>query len=121
MERDISLKIQSLSALRPLFDNLVELAISSQSFEDLRLLAELRRDMLGRIATDSAGAKVLLTGFVAPNTQEIALLDGSTAAMERYLRTDAELGEALHAACSKVSEVLPRWQAWALALEGDWK
>jgi len=41
--------------------------------------------------------------------------------MERYLRTDAELGEALHAACSEAGEALPRWQAWALALEGDWK
>jgi hypothetical protein len=41
--------------------------------------------------------------------------------MERYLRTDIELGEALHAACSEASEGLPHWQAWALALEGDWK
>jgi len=61
--------------------------------------------------------------FVAPRWDidpkvVLPILDN---AIERFLRNDAELGEALHAACSEASEVLPRWQAWALALEGDWK
>lgn len=42
-------------------------------------------------------------------------------AMERYLRTGDELGEALHAACSQASEEHSRWLAWSLALEGHWK
>ena len=42
-------------------------------------------------------------------------------AIERYLRTGAELGEALHAACFEASKEHPRWLAWSLALEGDWK
>ena len=61
--------------------------------------------------------------FVAPRWDidpkvVLPILDN---AIERFLRNDAELGEALHAACSEASVVLPRWQAWALALEGDWK
>jgi hypothetical protein len=42
-------------------------------------------------------------------------------AMELYLRAGVPLGEALHSACLEASQVLPRWQSWALALEGDWK
>jgi tetratricopeptide (TPR) repeat protein len=82
IERDISLKIRSLSKLSMLFDNLVELALGSESFKDLRLVAELRRDMLGRIATASSSANMLSTGFVAPNTKEIGLLGGPTAIFE---------------------------------------
>ncbi len=82
LERDISLKIQSLSGLHTLFGNLVGLAVRSGSIEDLRLIAELKRDMLGRIATASANAKILSTGFVAPNAKDIGLLSGPTAVFE---------------------------------------
>lgn len=61
--------------------------------------------------------------FVAPRWDidpEVVLPILDTA-IERFLTTDAELGEALHTACSDASAVLPRWQSWALALEGDWK
>ena len=61
--------------------------------------------------------------FVAPRwdiNPEIVLpiLDK---AVERYLQTGDDLGEALHAACSQAGERLPRWVAWSLALEGDWR
>jgi tetratricopeptide (TPR) repeat protein len=82
LERDISLKIQSLYMLRILFYNLVELADRAGSFEDLRLVAELKRDMLGRIAAASAGAKVPSAGFIVPDTQTIAQLGGPTAVFE---------------------------------------
>jgi len=82
LERDISLKIHSLSGLRTLFSNLVELADRSGSIEDLRLIAELKRDMLGRITTAAASAKVPSPGFIAPNAKEIGLLGGPTAIFE---------------------------------------
>lgn len=61
--------------------------------------------------------------FVAPRwdiVPEVVLpiLDNT---IERYLRDGDELGEALHSACSEVSEELPHWLAWSLALEGDWR
>jgi hypothetical protein len=42
-------------------------------------------------------------------------------ALERYLIAGGTLGKALHAACSAASASLPRWLAWNLALEGDWR
>jgi tetratricopeptide (TPR) repeat protein len=84
LECDISLKIQApYMMLRTLFGNIVELAVRSGSFEDLRLVAELKRDMLGRIAAASAGAKEAPSaGFVAPDTEAISLLGGPTAVFE---------------------------------------
>ncbi len=82
LECDISLKIQSLSGLRTLFGNLVGLAVRSGSIEDLRLIGELKRDMLGRIAVASASAKILSIGFVVPNAKDVGLLGGPTAVFE---------------------------------------
>ena len=42
-------------------------------------------------------------------------------AMEGYLRNGGKLGEALHAACSEAEQRHPRWLAWTLSLEGDWR
>jgi hypothetical protein len=40
-------------------------------------------------------------------------------ALDRFLESGDTLGLALHKACA--ASGLPRWQAWALALEGDWR
>jgi tetratricopeptide (TPR) repeat protein len=41
--------------------------------------------------------------------------------VELYLREGQELGEALHRACMEAERLHPRWLAWTLSLEGDWK
>jgi len=42
-------------------------------------------------------------------------------ALERYVVQGSSLGQALHGACLDASARLPRWLAWNLALEGDWR
>ena len=61
--------------------------------------------------------------FVAPrwDIKPAAVLPILDDAMTRHLRGGEPLGEALHNACIAASASQPRWLAWALALEGDWK
>ncbi len=42
-------------------------------------------------------------------------------AFESYMRGDVSLAYALREACNAAESVQPRWLAWALALEGDWR
>jgi hypothetical protein len=42
-------------------------------------------------------------------------------AMERHLRNQEPIGEALHGACLEAERQFPRWLAWSFSLEGDWK
>src|SRR5262249_40260039 len=70
---DTSLRIQSISNLTMLSDIVAELAIESGSFDDIRLVAELTRDMLGRIAATSNG-NIRSSGFIAPSTEELSRL-----------------------------------------------
>jgi len=42
-------------------------------------------------------------------------------AFERYVSTGSSLGQALHTSCSTAQASQPRWLAWSLALEGDWR
>lgn len=49
--------------------------------------------------------------------EALPLVDGTLA---RYL-DGAALGEALRAACASAADSTPPWQAWSLALEGDWR
>jgi len=82
LEGDISLKIQSLTGLHSLFADLLGLADNSGSIEDLRLIAELKRDMFGRIRMASFRDELVTTGFIEPNYSEIGLLGGPTIVFE---------------------------------------
>jgi hypothetical protein len=42
-------------------------------------------------------------------------------ALERYVRRHEPIGEALHGACLEAERRCPRWLAWILSLEGDWR
>jgi tetratricopeptide (TPR) repeat protein len=105
-EQDLSLKIDALSDLPWMFYSLVGAVSQSGSFEDLRLVAELQRDMLGRIAAASAGdRKASSTGFVAPDTQMIIQLGGPIAVFEWVDGPDGLIGLATFiAADSMVAE-----------------
>jgi hypothetical protein len=41
--------------------------------------------------------------------------------INRYLVDEMPLGAALFSACRAAEQHLPRWLAWALVLEGDWR
>jgi tetratricopeptide (TPR) repeat protein len=51
-------------------------------------------------------------------TEVIPVLDD---ALERYVSAGGELGQCLFDACGAAARRLPRWMAWSLALEGDWR
>jgi hypothetical protein len=59
--------------------------------------------------------------LIAPRWNIVAedVLPILDAAMERFLERGDALGLALHQACAESDR--PRWLAWALALEGDWR
>lgn len=41
--------------------------------------------------------------------------------VERYVAGEDTLAECLRAACLAAEQRLPRWRAWAVSLEGDWR
>lgn len=61
--------------------------------------------------------------FIAPrwDIMPTAVLPILDEALERFVSGRSPLGEALHEACVEASRRHPRWLAWALSLEGQWK
>jgi tetratricopeptide (TPR) repeat protein len=61
--------------------------------------------------------------FVAPrwNIRPADVLPILDEAMDRYVRSAMSPADAVYSACLEASKSQPRWIAWALALEGDWK
>ena len=71
--RDVAVALNSLKQLKPVLNALGDqVAHGAGSMADARLVAELQRDVLGRIA--ARASTDLLSGFVAPNDEEIAHL-----------------------------------------------
>lgn len=50
-----------------------------------------------------------------------AVLPILDATMESYISSPLSLAAALRSACQEAERSLPRWLAWALAIEGDWR
>jgi hypothetical protein len=67
----------------------------------------------------SRGASAL----VAPAWDGIAtdVLEVLDATLERFVTGGASLAECLRDACRQAENRLPRWRAWTLCLEGDWR
>jgi hypothetical protein len=42
-------------------------------------------------------------------------------ALESYYQEELTLAQAVHAACKRAEKAAPRWLAWSLATEGDWR
>ena len=81
-ERDLTLKIDSLNILRRMFDQLGSLAIRMPPIEDVRFLAEMQRDLFGRIAAAHAGAAQAQTTERRLDNSEIGRIGGPTAVFE---------------------------------------
>jgi hypothetical protein len=81
-EQKTSLKILSLDQLSLLSDIVVERVLKTGSFADVRLVAEVSRDLLGRITPGSATQNMPSSGFVAPHAEKISKLGGPTAVFE---------------------------------------
>jgi hypothetical protein len=89
-ERDPTLKIDSLNILRRMFDQLGSLAIRMPPIEDARFLAEMQRDLFGRIA--AAGSAQTPTTAVRLDDSEIAKVGGPAAVFEWLNTEDGVVG-----------------------------
>jgi tetratricopeptide (TPR) repeat protein len=63
------------------------------------------------------------SALVAPgwDIEPAAVLEILDETLEVYLQSGAGLAVALRAACRRAEATTPRWLAWALTIEGDWR
>lgn len=63
------------------------------------------------------------SALVAPvwDIEPAAVLEILDETLEAYLQSGAGLAVALRAACRRAEATTPRWLAWALTIEGDWR
>jgi hypothetical protein len=91
-ERDPALKVESLHSLRRFFDHIGGLAIRGRSLENVRIVAESQRDLLGRMMLHNAGGGSAAAAAVVPDDETVAALGGPTAVLEWLDTTDGIIG-----------------------------